>query len=435
VSADRPTIVPEPAGPSRGGRARHLAARAAVLGLLGRMSDGAVIVKEGGARHLCGRPAPGEPIPEIEVLSAQVWSAVVSEGGAGLGRAYFSGWWDCASLEDLTRFLRIIVRNLDAVDRARAVRARLNGGRRPGRDRARLRRGEQQGDGGREAARDHIVAHYDLGNDFFALVLDDTLTYSCALFDSPRATLHEAQVAKLERICRLLDLSPADHVLEIGTGWGSFALHAAGRHGCRVTTTTISPAQHELASRRVKEAGLDDLVTVLETDYRDLTGRYDKLVSIEMIEAVDWREQEGFFRACSDLLAPAGAMALQAIVIDDALYDTAKLTEDFIKRYVFPGSSIPSVGSIVEHTARAGLRLASLQDIGGHYGETLRRWRDALSAHDAGIAALGLDESFRRLFAFYLSYCEAGFEERRISDVQCLFTKPAWRGAGFSRPA
>ncbi len=433
------SIAPEPAPPTRSRRsARNMAARALVLGLLGRMSDGAVIVKEGSGRHLCGRPAPGEPIPEIEVLSPQAWTAVATEGGAGLGRAYFSGWWDTASLDDLARLLRVVVRNLDSVDRARALRSRLPvQARRPGASGGSgglLRRTAAPEPAGREVDRDNIIAHYDLGNDLFATFLDETLTYSCAVFDSPGTSLRDAQLAKLERICRLLDLSPADHVLEIGTGWGSFALHAAGRHGCRVTTTTLSPAQHELATRRVKEAGLDDLVTVLDLDYRDLSGGYDKLVSIEMIEAVDWRQQEGFFRACSNLLAPAGAMALQAIVIDDALHESAKQTEDFVKRYVFPGSSLPSVGSIVAESAQAGLRLVALEDIGQHYAETLRRWREAFEEHEGDIAALGLDETFRRLFAFYLCYCEAGFEERRISDVQCLLTKPGWRARRLAPP-
>jgi len=418
---------PAPAGADRRGARGGFAARALVLGLLGRIGNGAVIVREGSSRHLCGRPVPGEPIPEVEVRSPRAWTAIAREGAAGLGRAYFSGWWDCASLDDLTAVLRVVVRNLDTVDRVRRLAAPL----RPVGAAARLRRSGQADGSARDAELGNVQAHYDLGNELFALFLDETMTYSAAIFESPSTTLRDAQVAKLERVCRLLDLSPADHVLEIGTGWGSFALHAAGRHGCRVTTTTVSPAQHELASRRVKEAGLDELVTVLDLDYRSLSGTYDKLVSIEMIEAIEWRQQEGFFRACSSLIAPGGAMALQAIVIDDALHDAAKQSEDYVKRYVFPGSSIPSVGSIVSEAARAGLRLTALEDIGQHYAETLRRWRHAFEAHDADIAALGFDETFRRLFAFYFCYCEAGFEERRIADVQCLLVKPDWRPKGL----
>ncbi len=425
----RRTIVPEPTPPPRRRNARDMAARALVLNLLGRMRDGAVIVCEGSRRHLCGRPAAGEPVPELTVSSPKAWTALAGEGSAGLGRAYFSGWWDTSSLDELTRVLRIVVRNLDSVDRARALSLRLG---RPARLARRASEGADDGAARRDADRDNVRAHYDLGNELFALFLDETMTYSSAVFESAATSLRDAQLAKLERVCRLLELTPADHVLEIGTGWGSFAVHAARRHGCRVTTTTLSEAQHELATRRVKEASLEDLVTVLDVDYRDLSGRYDKLASIEMIEALDWRQQAGFFRACSDLIVPGGAMALQAIVIDDALHEAAKHSDDFIKRYVFPGSSLPSVGSIVNEAAGAGMRLVSLEDIGQHYAETLRRWRRAFELHDGEIASLGLDESFRRLFAFYLCYCEAGFEERRISDVQCLLTKPGWRPAGLA---
>jgi len=420
-----PTIAPGPIEPAstRAGPA-DLAARALVLSALGRMTDGAIIVREGSKRHLCGHPAPGEPIPEVTVRSPRVWRAVAGEGGAGVGRAYFSGFFDTDSLDELTRVLRIVTRNLDSIDRARRLATRLPGAKR----RRRRGRGEAATGGGEgRGEHDDVRAHYDLSNELFAAFLDETMTYSCACFDSPGASLAEAQRAKLERICRLLELSPADHVLEIGTGWGSFALHAAGRHGCRVTTTTVSRAQQELASRRVKEAGLEDLVTVLDTDYRELTGSYDKVVSIEMIEALDWREQPAFFASCAGLLAEGGAMALQAIVIDDALREAANQSEDFIRRYIFPGSSLPSVSSIVAESAAAGLRLTSLQDIGAHYGETLRRWRAAFAAAEDEVEALGFDRAFRRLFSFYLCYCEAGFEERRISDVQCLLTRRGWR--------
>ncbi len=420
------TIVPSPRPRSARRTPRDHAARALVLGLLGRLRSGAVIVREGGRRHLVGRPIAGERIPEIEVLDPAVWRAVATEGSSGLGRAWFSGYWRCADLDDLTMFLRIVTRNLDALERAGALARRL------GAPVARLREEGRPGDPAVD--RRNVSAHYDLGNEFFAGFLDETMTYSSAIFASPETALADAQRAKLDRICRKLAIGPSDHVLEIGTGWGSFAIHAASAYGCRVTTTTISARQHELASRRVKEAGLEDLVTVLERDYRELSGTYDKLVSIEMIEALDWRQYDTFFSACGALVKPEGIAAIQAIVIADQYYERAKRTEDFIKRYVFPGSCLPSITTIVEGAARAGgLRLVGLDDIGEHYVETLRRWRHALpdAARAAGEAE---DAALVKLFEFYLCYCEAGFAERRISDVQCFFANRQWRRRGLADP-
>jgi cyclopropane-fatty-acyl-phospholipid synthase len=399
------------------------------MGLLGRIRDGAVIVRDGDKRHLCGRPAPGEPVAEVVVTSPLAWSVVATEGSAGLGRAWFSGWWTCPSLDELTLFLRVVIRNLDSIERASALGQRL---------RAPLRRLVSHAadrPGNLDVDRRNVRAHYDLGNEMFALFLDESMTYSAGIFASPSTSLHDAQVEKLDRICRKLALSPVNHVVEIGTGWGSFALHAARHYGCKVTTTTISESQYELASARVKEAGLDDLVTVLRDDYRDLRGTYDRLVSIEMVEALDWRHYDRYFRTCSELLAPSGLMALQAIVIADQLFERAKLTEDFVKRYVFPGSCIPSVAAIVDSVARTtDLRLVALDDIGHHYAETLRRWRNAFAEHEPEIGALGIDETTQRLFEFYLCYCEAAFAERRIGDVQCIFAKPGWRASALARP-
>lgn len=409
--------------------ARDLAARALILGLLGRVRNGAVIVREGGRRHLCGRPIPGETVPEVVVVSPKVWRAVASAGSAGLGRAWFEGWWTCATLDELTTFLRVVVRNLESIEKASAFGRRIRG---PA-VRATTRPTDRSGNA--EVDRRNIRTHYDLGNEFFALFLDETMTYSAAIFSSASVSLHDAQVEKLDRICRKLMLTPADHVLEIGTGWGSFAMHAASRYGCKVTTTTISDRQHELACVRVKEAGLDDLVTVLHDDYRTLSGSYDRLVSIEMIEALDWRQYDRYFEICSSLLKPGGIMALQTIVIGDKFYERAKRTEDFVKRYVFPGSSIPSIATIVDSVARVtDMRLVALDDIGHHYAETIRRWKERFAEHEGEMAALGVDETTQRLFEFYLCYCEAAFVERRIGDIQCFLAKPAWHAAGLARP-
>jgi cyclopropane-fatty-acyl-phospholipid synthase len=259
-------------------------------------------------------------------------------------------------------------------------------------------------------------------------MLDPTLTYSCALFERDEMTLEEAQLAKLDLVCDKLELAPSDRVLEIGTGWGSFALHAASTRGCHVTTTTISRRQHAYACERVRRAGLEDRVTVLDADYRDLKGRYDKLVSIEMIEAVGWRHTPSFFAACGRLLEPHGAMLLQAITIDDRLYELEKGSRSFIKERIFPGGSLPSIEAMAHDLARhTDLQLVNLQDITASYVTTLKRWRERFLANAAALSELGYDERFRRLWTMYLAYCEAGFTERRICDVQVLLAKPRSR--------
>ncbi len=271
---------------------------------------------------------------------------------------------------------------------------------------------------------ENIRAHYDLGNEFFSAFLDETMMYSCARFEREGLSLTDASRAKLDSLCTLLGLGPDDHVVEIGTGWGGFALHAARHHGCAVTTTTISREQYEFATKAVAEAGLADRVTVLNRDYRQLDGRFDKLVSIEMIEAVDWREHDTFFRACSRLLEPGGLMALQAITISDDRFEVRKSRQDFVKHFIFPGGCLPSVGSILSSVSRStDLRMSYIEDIGAHYVETLRRWRKRFLGADEVLEGLGFDQRFRRMWEFYLAICEAGFADQRISDVQMLLTK------------
>ena len=351
------------------------------------------------------------------------YRAVLARGSVGLGTSYAAGWWDS---DDLVGVVRSASRRLPSpagrLGRITDVLGRA-GGLGPGRHSA-----ARNGLDSRAEDRLDVQAHYDLGDEFFAAFLDPTLTYSCAYFERPGMSLEEASVAKLDRLCAKLDLGPDDEVLEIGTGWGSFAAHAATRYGCRVTTTTISDRQFAYARRRVGEAGLDHLVTVRNDDYRDLHGQWDKVVSVEMIEAVGWRQYRTFFESCARLLRPDGLMALQAIVIDDARYERAKRVDDFIKAVVFPGSCIPSVGVIVAVTTGAtDLRVIGLEDIGAHYAETLHRWRARFLDNRRAIAALGFDEPFLRTWDLYLAYCEAGFEERRISDVQMILAKPGWR--------
>ncbi len=397
------------------------ATRALVLGLLGHMTDGAVIVHDGARRHLCGRPVPGERIPEMDVVDADLWRAVATEGITGLGRAWIAGWWTCPELDDLTSFLRLLLRNAELLTRTRAA-FRLSAPFRP-----LLADGQQ-------APPDGLAQLLERAQ--LVPILDDTMTGSTALFASGRATLAEAQAAKHDRICRLLRLAPADHVLEVGAGLGSFALYAARAYGCRVTAITDSAAEADLAAARSKEDGLDDLVTVLHDDHRDLTGTYAKVVAIEALYRRGWREHDAFLERCATLLAPDGLLALQCVVVADQDYARARRHGDFLTRYALPGGSLPSVTSLVDTATRLGdLRLVSLDDIGQHRAETLRRWRRRLVDRHQTLDQLGVDPAARRLVEFQLCYEEAACDERRTSAVQCLFARGRWRPAALSLPA
>jgi cyclopropane-fatty-acyl-phospholipid synthase len=380
--------------------------------LLAQIRVGSLTVVEAGQRHTFGS---GHPAATIDVHSPLFWRMLM-KGSRGLAESYRDGVWDSP---DLVAVIRLAARNAVLIDRVRAVTAPFWAPRQ--RVRAAVNRSTRQ------RRRRDIAAHYDLGNDLFARMLDPTMMYSCALFEEEGITLEDASVAKLERVCEQLELGPADHVLEIGTGWGGFAIHAGATRGCQVTTTTISREQHDYAAARIQRAGLSDRVTVLMRDYRDLTGSYDKLVSIEMIEAVGWQHIGKFFAKCSELLTPHGAMLLQAITIDDRAYEVEKASKSFIKEHIFPGGCLPSMEVITRHVARrTDLQTVGLQDITDSYVETLRRWRANFAAHSEELAAMGYDEAFQRLWTLYLAYCEGGFAERRICDVQLLLAKPQW---------
>ncbi|MES1196693.1 MAG: cyclopropane-fatty-acyl-phospholipid synthase family protein, partial [Steroidobacter sp.] len=275
----------------------------------------------------------------------------------------------------------------------------------------------------------NIAAHYDIGNDFYKLMLDETMAYSCGMFATPQSTLHEASVEKFDAACRKLKLKPGDHLLEIGTGWGGMAIHAAKNYGCHVTTTTISKEQYEFAKEKVHAAGLQDRITLLLDDYRDLQGQYDKLVSIEMIEAVGANYLDTYLRKCASLLKPNGTMLLQAITLQDQFYDQALKSVDFIQRYIFPGSFIPSVTAISTFMTRVtDFKIAHLEDFGSHYATTLRHWRERFFAALPEVRKLGYPDSFIRLWEYYLCYCEGGFTERQLGVVQMLLAKPMYRG-------
>jgi cyclopropane-fatty-acyl-phospholipid synthase len=390
--------------------------RGLVLPRIAGLTDGLLTLRENGSGTTFGHAAADGLAAEVEVKDPAFWRRVATGGTLGSAESYAAGEWDSP---DLTSVVRLVARNVSAMDGLEQGLARL---RRPV-DAVwhALRRNTRTG------SRRNIAEHYDLGDDFFALMLDPTLTYSCGIFERPEATLEEASIAKIDRLCRMLRLGADDHLLEIGTGWGAFAVHAASRYGCRVTTTTISANQLARARQRVADAGLSDRVTVLHADYRDLTGRFDKIVSVEMLEAVGAAFYETFFARCGSLLEDDGLMALQVITIADARYEQHVRGVDFIKRYVFPGSNIPSITALLQAATRASdLTLRQLEDIGPHYATTLAAWRANLAANADAVGKL-TEERFRRIWHFYLCYCEAGFAERYLGDAQMLFAKPRAR--------
>jgi cyclopropane-fatty-acyl-phospholipid synthase len=358
-------------------------------------------------------PAPLHAV--LEVGDFELYRRLL-RGSSGLAEAYMDGLW---TSPDLVALVRLGARNGEAMDRPRRLLRPLIGPARAiGRARNTVARSRKQ-----------ISAHYDLGNDLFSLFLDERMMYSSAIFPRPDATLEEAALHKIDVVCRKLALRPTDHLLEIGTGWGALAIHAASHYGCRVTTATISREQHDLAVARARDAGLEGRIDVVLRDYRELRGTYDKLVSIEMIEAVGWKDFGTFFARSSDLLAPDGLMLLQAITTSDRTYDVEKGNRSFMATHIFPGGCLPSSKVISRCVARhTDMRTIAAHDISAHYAETLRHWRERFAARRGELPALGYDERFARLWELYLAYCEAGFRERRIRDVQVLLAKPQWRG-------
>ncbi len=376
------------------------------------LQTGSLRLSEGGAVRQFG--ANDESIAaSVNVLNPALYAELAFGGSVGAGESFMLGHW---VTDDLVALMRLMLRNRATLDAMDQGFARISA---PMRKFAHwLHRNTRAG------SRRNISAHYDLGNDFFRLFLDETMMYSCALFTEPDMTLAQASLAKLDTVCQKLALSAQDHVLEVGTGWGGFALHAARRYGCRVTTTTISPSQYDFARERIRAAGLDKRVTVLLEDYRDLTGSHDKLVSIEMIEAIGHQHYEEFFRQCDQRLVRGGQALLQSITIEDRFYENARDDVDFIKRYIFPGCCIPSLGALAQAVSKASdLRIVGIENIGPHYATTLAHWRDNFLRNLDQVRALGYPESFLRMWEFYLCYCEAGFAERTLGDVQMLLVK------------
>ena len=358
---------------------------------------------------------------EVEIFDEAAWGMVATNGSIGAGEAYIHGYW---RTPDLAAVTRLFVANLEVLDALEGGLARL------GRPVLRLLHWLNRNN--RRGARRNILAHYDLGNALFERLLDPTMMYSAAMFDSQEQSLEQGQLNKLERICDKLALRPDDHLLEIGTGWGSLAIHAATRHGCRVTTTTLSEAQYAHTLQRVRDLGLQERITVLREDYRDLGGRFDKLVSIEMIEAVGHRYLPVYFRRCASLLKDDGLMLLQAITIRDQRYEQAQRSVDFIQRHIFPGGALPSLNVMLQTASRhTALNLVHMEDFGLDYARTLQHWRDNLRQSRSALVELGYDDTFQRLWEFYLCYCQGGFEERAIGVAQLLWAAPAARRASL----
>lgn len=394
--------------------------RKRMLDMLRGLRDCRITIEEGNGTHVLGTPAgmaSDTLVAHVRIHDSSFYRQVGLYGSVGAGEAYMDGLWDC---DDLVVLTRILVRNRDRLDAMEGGVARIGCGL--------LRAWGALMRNTRKGSRRNIAAHYDLGNDLFKLFLDDNLMYSSAIYESEHETIDVASARKLDRICRKLQLGPQHHVLEIGTGWGGFALHAATHSGCRVTTTTISREQHDLARKRIDAAGLGGRVTLLLEDYRDLKGSYDRVVSIEMIEAIGHQYLDSYFRTVNRLLKPDGMALIQAITIEDHRYKQALKAVDFIKRHIFPGSFIPSISVMGSAIGRnSDMKLYNLEDIGPSYALTLRAWRTRFLDRISDVRALGYPERFIRMWVFYLTYCEGGFLERSIGDVQMLLCKPAAR--------
>lgn len=391
--------------------------RARLLSQLSPLRGGLLRIHDAGGETLLGEASSGNAI-DLWIDDPTFYRKLAATGSVGAGEAYIDGAWRCS---DLVALVRLLVRNRALLDGMEGGPARLGG--------ALLRAWNAARRNSRSGSRRNIAAHYDLGNDFFSLFLSPDLMYSSALFADADEPLETASERKLERICRWLRLQPEDRVIEIGTGWGGFALYAAGRYGCHVTTTTISAEQYALARQRVDAAGLQDRITVLQQDYRDLQGQYDKLVSIEMIEAVGADYLPEYFTRLGALLKPDGLALLQAITIEDHRYEQALRSVDYIKRFVFPGSFIPSVQAMVQAKSRhSDLQLLAQEDFGLSYALTLRAWRRRFLANLPAVRAQGFDDRFIRLWEFYLAYCEGGFLERSIGVSHLLMARPDYRG-------
>ena len=410
---------------TRSARVGEKIAREAIFRLLSKLQVGSLTLHEGPCSHHFGSiDKPHEPQAEVHIHSPAVYSQMLTGGSIGSGEAYMKGYWSSPDAMDVMRIFSANLVLLNKFDASQSVFVKLA-----------LKIAHRFNRNTYKGSQLNIAAHYDLGNEFFQLFLDPTMMYSSALFSDKSASLEVASETKLDELCQQLELKADDHLLEIGTGWGGMAIHAAKNFGCRVTTTTISQEQYDFASARVMEEGLEGQITLLCEDYRNLTGEYDKLVSIEMIEAVGHDFYQNYFRMCSGLLKPNGKMVIQAITMADQRYKEARDSVDFIKRYIFPGGCLPSVAVMAQHIARdTDMQIVHLRDITNDYAETLAHWRQRFLANLEAVRGMGFSEEFVRMWDFYLCYCEGGFRERVISTVQLAFAKPDYRFQGSVAP-
>ena len=376
------------------------------------LEHGNIIFIDGDFTLQCGNSA--EPAATVDVHDDRFYTTLAAGGAVGASEAYIQGMWTC---DQLTLLVQVLLRNTSV------LRGLGNAAYKKPLYKLLHLMNRDSVDGSKK----NISAHYDLGNKLFENFLDPTMTYSSGFFEQSDSTMQQASTAKLDRICQKLALSESDHVVEIGTGWGSFALHAARNYNCKITTTTISEEQYQLACQRVKDAGMQDRIEIVKKDYRLLTGQYDKLVSIEMIEAVGLAYLGNYFEKCASLLKPAGKMLIQAITIADQQYEFSKRNVDFIQRYIFPGGALPSVTALTNTaTNKTDLRMTALEDITGHYATTMRKWREKFYLNVEQITELGYDNRFLRMWEYYLCYCEGGFEEKSIGCVQAEFIRPTY---------
>ena len=392
-------------------------ARRGVHAMLGRLSIGSLVLEENGQVTRFGNHHDDTVRAVIHVNSPKAWLTVLRDGSTGAGEAYMLGYWETPDLLEVVRLFVLNMQTLEAMGKKQPLWRKAAG---------RLFHAFRANSS--EGSRRNISAHYDLSNDFFSLFLDPTMAYSSGIFRSPEDSLHAASLNKFDHICTRLQLKPSDHLLEIGTGWGGLAIHAAKHYGCRVTTTTISHEQYVHACEWVKREGLQDQITLLEKDYRELDGRYDKLVSVEMIEAVGAKYYDTYFATCNRLLKDDGLMLIQAITISDQRFEQSVRNIDFIKRYIFPGGQLPSNAVIADKVAtQTDMQLIGMEDITADYAQTLRHWRVNFWKAIEEVRNLGCDDIFIRMWEYYLCFCEGGFRERVIHTGQFMLAKPGFR--------
>jgi cyclopropane-fatty-acyl-phospholipid synthase len=400
---------------NRPGMLDGMARKLVLEGQLKQLKKGRLIIRENGQEYIFGKQAEeGEFTATITVNSPRFYGDLAFGGTIGAGEAWMQRYWDC---DNLVSLIRIMVQNREMMENMEGPFTLFS------RPLQKLFHSINRNT--RKGAKRNISAHYDLGNAFFSLWLDASMMYSCAIFEPEDISLAKAQHVRLERVCGRLDLQQSDHLVEIGSGWGAMAIHAARHYDCKVTTVTISEAQYQLAKQKIEEAGLSEKINLLLQDYRDLEGEYDKLVSLEMIEAIGADQYETYFAKCSELLKPGGRMLIQAITIEDDHFEEYRKNVDFIQRYIFPGSCLPSVREMKTVINRVSdMSVTQVDDIGLHYATTLNHWRRNFFDKLDHVRNLGYSDAFIRMWEFYLCYCEGGFLEKSISDVHLIAEKP-----------